>query len=221
MGIQDKILKEYLRETYDVGTITNEFLESITQINLNQNINYNDLLQFKNLKEIIFTNISIDNSLYKILSNLKINKLTFLDCKLENFEYFKNSIKYLCINNCEIDNIYELNKFKNLDSLYLDEVNEIDLDYLTIIKNIKNLSFYNTKTINEDKLIILDKIENLCLAGTEIDSIDTLAYNETLKTLVIDKEIYDKNREVVKHLIYVGVNVIDYMNQNVESAYGV
>lgn len=223
MDIQDKLLLSYLEDNYSITSkkITADFLNTITSINLNQNINYSELLLFKNLKELVLTNICIDNSLYNILSKLNLKKLTFIDCRLEDFEYFNNNLEYLVFNNCEIENIYELGKFKKLDSLYLDEVNDINLDYFPNIKTIRNLSFFNTKIINEDKLIILDKIEALCLSGTNIKSIDTLTYNETLKTLVIDKEIYESNKVVVEHLIKNGVNVVDYMNQSVESAYGV
>ena len=77
-----------------------------------------------------------------------------------------------------------------------------------------------SKYVTEDS-ITLDKIENLCLSGTNIKNIDTLTENETLKVLVIDKEIYDDNKEVVRYLINRGVSVVDYMNQDVESAYGV
>ena len=223
MCIQDKVLLGYLQDIYNINKqdITKEFLESIKQINLNQNINYNELLIMKNLEEIIFTNINIDNSLFKILSKLNIKKLTFINCSIEDFEYFRNNLEYLCFNNCEIDNTNEIGKFNKLNSLYLDEVNNINLDYLPNIRNITNLSFLNTMVFSEERLITLDKIENLCLSGTNIKNIDTLTENETLKVLVIDKEIYDDNKEVVRYLINRGVSVVDYMNQDVESAYGV
>lgn len=223
MCIQDKLLLGYLQDNYNLKQqdITKEFLENITQINLNFNINYNELLLFKNLKEIIITDINVDSSLYNVLSNLKINKISFINCYLEDFKYFNNNLEYLYFSNCEIENINEIGKFNKLNSLYLDEVNNINLDYLLNIRNIKNISFLNTLVFNEERLITLDKIENLCLSGTNIKNIDTLTENETLKTLVIDKEIYDANKEVVKYLINRGVSVVDYMNQNVESAYGV
>lgn len=223
MCIQDKILLGYLEDIYSIKKedITTKFLDSIKQININQSINYNELLLFKNLEEIVITNTNIDNSLYNVLSNLNVKKITFLNCTLEDFKYFKNNLEYLSFNNCDIDNINEIGKFNKLDSLYLDEVNNINLDYLPNIRNIKNLSFLNTEVFNEEKLITLDKIENLCISGTNIKNIDTLAENDTLKVLVIDKEIYDENKEVVKYLINKKVNVVDYMNQDVESAYGI
>ena len=223
MCIQDKILLDYLEDNYNVTKkeINEEFIKNIEIINLDKIINYNELLLFKNLKELILNNIIVDNNLYKVLSKLNIKKITFIDCRLESFEYFNNNLEYLAFNNCEIENIYEIGKFKNLNSLYLDEVNEINLEYFPNIKFIENISFLNTKVINEDKLIILDKIKNLCLTGTNIKNIDTLAYNETLKKLVIDKEIYDNNKKVIEQLIKNGVEVVDYMNQEVESIYGI
>lgn len=222
MGIQDQYLLKYLQENFNVleQEITIDFLDTITQINITQNINYTELLKIRNLEEIIVTGINIDISFYQVLSKLKrLEKLTFIDCNLNNLKYFDNNIKYLCFNNCQIDNIIEISKFNNLESLYLDETPDINLDYFPNLKNIINLSFMNTKVLNSNNLIYLDKIENLCLTNSNIDKIDTLIENETLKTLVIDQEIYKNNKEVIKHLINRGVKVVDYLNRNVVEEY--
>lgn len=222
MGIQDQYLLKYLQENFNVleQEITIDFLDTITQINITQNINYTELLKIRNIEEIIVTGINIDISFYQVLSKLKrLEKLTFIDCNLNNLKYFDNNIKYLCFNNCQIDNIIEISKFNNLESLYLDETPDINLDYFPNLKNIINLSFMNTKVLNSNNLIYLDKIENLCLTNSNIDKIDTLIENETLKTLVIDQEIYKNNKEVIKHLINRGVKVVDYLNRNVVEEY--
>ena len=111
MGIQDQYLLKYLQENFNVleQEITIDFLDTITQINITQNINYTELLKIRNLEEIIVTGINIDISFYQVLSKLKrLEKLTFIDCNLNNLKYFDNNIKYLCFNNCQIDNIIEI-----------------------------------------------------------------------------------------------------------------
>ena len=221
MVIEDQYLLKYFQENFNAleKDITKEFLDNIKQLNITKSINYTELLKLKNLEEIIISNVNVDLSFFQILSKLnKLEKLTFINSKID-FMYFDNNLKYLCINNCEINSIEEISKFNELDSLYLDEVSTINLDYFPNIKNITNLSFMNTKILNSNKLIILDKIENLCLTGTEVESIDTLIEIDTLKTLVIDEEIYNNNKEVVKHLISNNVNVVDYLNRNVVDIY--
>ena len=87
----------------------------------------------------------------------------------------------------------------------------------TLYHNSNLNTLYNSKITSID----IDDFDGWYIEGTNIKNIDTLAENDTLKVLVIDKEIYDENKEVVKYLINKKVNVVDYMNQDVESAYGI
>ena len=125
----------------------------------------------------------------------------------------------LYFSNSEIDSIYDLNNFSNLTSLSLVDMKEINLDDISIIRIIKNINFINTKIINEDRLIYLDKIEKLSLYGTDIKNIDTLVENKTLKLLMIDKDIYQNNKDVVSYLINRGVRVVDDLGHSVVNDY--
>lgn len=217
--IEDESFLEYLKENFDYSDKVS-FLLSVKSIRVDFVFNYIELLKLPNLESIIFVGINTDSSLFLILSKLsKLKNLSFLDCNVYEFNSFESNVSYLYFNNCVIENIQNINKLKNIESLYLDDMEEVDLDRISIIRNIKNISFMNTKIIGEEKLIFLDKVINLCLFGSGIDNIDTLVENESLKTLVIDKNIYLKNKECVDYLINRGVSVVDDMNQNVVNAY--
>ena len=65
------------------------------------------------------------------------------------------------------------------------------------VSNVDEVNFY------------LNKVKDLCLINTEINNIDTLIENESLERLVIDDEIYNKNKKVIKYLLDKNVNIVD------------
>lgn len=219
MIIEDSLFLEYLKENFDYREEVS-FLLSVTSIRIDFVFNYMELLKLPNLENVTFVGINTDSSLFVILSKLKkLKSLSFLDCNLYEFSNLESNVEFLYFNNCVIENIQNLNILKKLESLYLDDIDQVDLNKISVIRNIKNISFMNTKVIGEDKLIFLDKVVNLCLYGTGIENIDTLVENETLRNLVIDKDIYLKNKDSVNYLINRGVSVVDDMNQNVVNSY--
>lgn len=146
------------------------------------------------------------------LTNLK--KLYFIDSKLDNLERLNIDIKTLYFDNCEIEEILDINKF-NLDELFLENQDEIDLDDLGIIRNVNTLSFTNTKLLNEEKFIFMDKIVYLDLFNTGVKDLSIFMNMDNLKTLVIDEEMAKANKEFVLYMIEKGINVVNDSNQSV------
>ena len=95
----------------------------------------------------------------------------------------------------------------------------INLNNISIIRNIKTLSFQNTTILNEQCLIYLDNIINLDLFNTKIKDISTLTYNQSLKTLIIDKDIYLNNKDIINIMIKNNINILNDSNQKVVDAY--
>lgn len=146
------------------------------------------------------------------LTNLK--KLYFIDSKLDNLERLNIDIKTLYFDNCEIEEILDINKF-NLDELFLENQDEIDLDDLGIIRNVNTLSFTNTKLLNEEKFIFMDKIVYLDLFNTGVKDLSIFMNMDNLKALVIDEEMAKANKEFVFYMIEKGINVVNDSNQSV------
>ena len=146
------------------------------------------------------------------LTNLK--KLYFIDSKLDNLERLNIDIKTLYFDNCEIEEILDINKF-NLDELFLENQDEIDLDDLGIIRNVNTLSFTNTKLLNEEKFIFMDKIVYLDLFNTGVKDLSIFMNMDNLKALVIDEEMAKANKEFVLYMIEKGINVVNDSNQSV------
>ena len=168
-----------------------------------------------NLEEIIFMNRNITIHDINILNTVKkLKKIYFIDTKIEYLNELNLDIKSLYFDNCNIEEIIDINKF-NLKELFLENQHEIDLNDINIIRNIETLSFTNTKIINEEKLIFMDKIIYLDLFNTRITDLSILINMEYLKVLVIDEELAKSNKEIIKQLIEKGIKVVNDSNQSV------
>ena len=168
-----------------------------------------------NLEEIIFMNRNITIHDINILNTVKkLKKIYFIDTKIEYLNELNLDIKSLYFDNCNIEEIIDINKF-NLKELFLENQHEIDLNDINIIRNIETLSFTNTKIINEEKLIFMDKIIYLDLFNTKITDLSILINMEYLKVLVIDEELAKSNKEIIKQLIEKGIKVVNDSNQSV------
>ena len=168
-----------------------------------------------NLEEIIFMNRNITIHDINILNTVKkLKKIYFIDTKIEYLNELNLDIKSLYFDNCNIEEIIDINKF-NLKELFLENQHEIDLNDINIIRNIETLSFTNTKIINAEKLIFMDKIIYLDLFNTRITDLSILINMEYLKVLVIDEELAKSNKEIIKQLIEKGIKVVNDSNQSV------
>ena len=209
MVIEDKKLDELIKnKTSDNYNLLD--LQTITKLKINFIFEYKEILKLSNLEELIFTSIEIKKELLLILNKLsKLKKIVFINCFIERLDYLDNIYENLHIENSTIDSVILLNKYTKLKAIALVGFEELDLEKIQVINNIENINLMNSKIINEDRLIYLNKVKDLCLINTEINNIDTLIENESLERLVIDDEIYNKNKKVIKYLLDKNVNIVD------------
>jgi len=210
--------------------ITDEYLKSlisddvkeVKRLIVDKKFDFQELLYFRNLEDIRIVGLELDILEMAVLSKMaSLKSIYFIDCNIENIGLLSPlDIDTLYLENCSVDSIEEINAILNIKNLYLEDMGTIDLDDIPVIRILENLSFTNTKLKNESKLIMMDRIIALDLVNTGISTIDMLIGSDTLKTLVIDENIYSNNREVVKYLKEKNVLVVNDMNQDVESYYG-
>lgn len=195
-------------------------LLSITNLKIDYVFNYEELLNLPNLNEIKFISLEITEDLLRVLNHLKkLKSIYFVNCDISYLGILDNNFEKIYFERCIIKDYLVINRFTKLKSLSFVDMGEIDLDIIPIIRNIIDLNFMNTKIVNEDKLIILDKIENLCLDGADVHNIDTLVENESLKTLIIDDNIYNNNKKVIHYLIERGISVSNKYGEEVGDWY--
>ena len=192
----------------DSTSFSMEELANVKYLNIEQNIDFEELVKLTNLEELKFYNLEITVIDLALLNNLKeLKNLYFIDCEIESFRILNGmKLDTLYIDNSTVDELKYLNNLF-IDKLFLHNMVNVDLDDLSIIRNVTSLSLDYSKVLNEKRMIFLDKIENLSLVKTGIESIDTLIANESLKYLIIDEKIAKNNQEVIKELQKNDVNV--------------
>ncbi len=206
------INNEYLK-----SLIADENIDAIEALNIEQNIDFSELMIFNNLRELKIYDLDLSIADIDNISKLQnLKYLFFINCNLDSLEGLVGlDLDTLYLSNTNIKKIKFIDVL-NPKHLFLENIDVIDLNDISIIRDVEELSLNNSKVLNEDKMIYLDKIVNLSIANTGIKNIDTLVANETLKLLVIDDDIYNNNKEVVKALSRRGVQVVDIMNNSYE-----
>ena len=206
------INNEYLK-----SLIADENIDAIEALNIEQNIDFSELIIFNNLRELKIYDLDLSIADIDNISKLQnLKYLFFINCNLDSLEGLVGlDLDTLYISNTNIKKIKFIDVL-NPKHLFLENIDVIDLNDISIIRDVEELSLNNSKVLNEDKMIYLDRIVNLSIANTGIKNIDTLVANETLELLVIDDDIYNNNKEVVKALSRRGVQVVDIMNNSYE-----
>ena len=183
-------------------------LSKIKTLKIDFLFNYKELLKIRNLEELRFNSIEIEDELLEILNALpNLKRLFFINCDIHNLDILNDKLELLYIERCMLSDVSEINKFTNLKSLSLVEMSEVDLNKISIIKKIENINFMNSRIVNEDSFINLNKIIKLCISDTNVKNIDTLIGIDSLKKLVIDEDIYSSNLDVVNYLINKGIEI--------------
>ncbi|MBP3841607.1 MAG: hypothetical protein IK997_05795 [Bacilli bacterium] len=183
-------------------------LSKIKTLKIDFLFNYKELLKIRNLEELRFNSIEIEDELLEILNVLpNLKRLYFINCDIHNLDILNDKLELLYIERCMLSDVSEINKFTNLKSLSLVEMSEVDLNKISIIKKIENIDFMNSRIVNEDSFINLNKIIKLCISDTNVKNIDTLIGIDSLKKLVIDEDIYSSNLDVVNYLINKGIEI--------------
>jgi hypothetical protein len=71
-----------------------------------------------------------------------------------------------------------------------------------------------------EQFIYMNEIESLRIDGSGVKDITPLLSMDKLKLLVIDKEQAIYNKKYINEFKDKGINVVDYMNRDVEVYYG-
>lgn len=169
------------------------------------------LNDFINLEEIIFKNISLDETWINEI--LKLEKLTSIRFEFSYIDSIKKLIK-LRLKKIEfIDSVChdleEINNFKALNSI---SFIGMELGSLNILKNMPNLlevKLSSSKFKDENILRTLDRIENLAIDHTHIKDLDFINNHINLKRLSLSKNQIEANKKLIDDLIYLNIEVYE------------
>ncbi len=224
MNIENEKLIEFLEIKFNkrIKDITQEELESVDVISYEgyettDSLNVfkiEDIILFKNLKDIIFKTIEFSSEdIININKYFNLNSVTFIKCSLDNVTSLEllNKVKKLSFNNCYMNDYSFLEKYNNLEKLeimnpYTDD--EIDIRYLINNKNLKELFFERCIISNEEYLKELFNLKRLIILWTSVSEnfYETINNLNNLEELYINNEIdeeslVNKNLKIRKSLI--------------------
>lgn len=171
---------------------------------------------YNNIKELIIKGVTLDNrGLDCILELNRLEEITFIDCNIITDRIGELKVRSLHLLDSYLEDISDINKIKELDTLFLEGMELIDLKNLAVIRKIKNLSLFNSNVINEEQLIYLSKIQKLRIDNTGIEDLSLCLVMKGLKQLVVDQNQVLNNRDLLLKLKDNNIEVVDYMNQGV------
>ena len=219
MKINDTYIKDLINRELSTNKddFSEEELKKIEMLNIEKKFDFSELINLINIKELKFYDMHLAVDELAIISKLNsLENLYFLNCEIDSLNVLSTlELDTFYLESTEVDNIKYINNM-SIKNLFLEKMFSVDLNDISIIRNVVSLSLNNTKVLNEDKMIYMDKIVNLSIVNTGIKNIDTLIGSDTLKTIVIDRDIYKNNVVVVKKLMSNGISVVSETNQVID-----
>jgi Leucine-rich repeat (LRR) protein len=228
MEIKDSALKQILQEyhdsdkeefsKYEMSVIKEIYLDNDSDIDAN----LIDLKYFTYLEKVVIRDLFVNREMLNNICRLKnLRKVNFYNCNISDLRILvEANLCELVIDGCEFEDIVVLNSMDCLEDLYLDNNTVVDLKDLVIIRRLKKLSLSNVKVENPEQFIYMNEIESLRIDGSGVKDITPLLSMDKLKLLVIDKEQAIYNKKYINEFKDKGINVVDYMNRDVEVYYG-
>ena len=188
MNINSKDIKRYVylklgkRETEEINE---EELNKITFLNLNyknfkdeiNEYDFNELKQFKNLKELTLNGFEITDEIIE-----KINLIP--------------NLEILIINHSSINATKEL--INNLKMLVVTYTNANDLKNFKMYETLENLKMISCENVNINELIKFKSLKEISINSSNIVNADTLNKFELLKILNIDGSKIDSENLLIR-----------------------
>lgn len=167
----------------DLATIQDIIIDEKTISGSYNEVFFDEIKLFTNLKEIKIRNCGI--SLENIKELINIEKITFEKCVVEDITPLKD-IKYLSIINTRIGSIDDIKEFKELEHIELIDIEVDNYGFLRALPNLKELAIKNISNLSWNKINFYLPIEYLSIEGIESISMESIDNFDNLKTLSIE-----------------------------------
>lgn len=211
--IKNNELNNYIKFKLEKEEFTKEDLKNIDEIIIDsQNIigEYNEVYfdeikLFPNLKKISIRNMGISAKNMDLLKNIKY--IEFENCELWNLSKLKE-VEQLIIINSEMDSIEEIGGLNNLKDLQL--IN-MKLDNYDILKQIVSLEKLTIKNIDGFSLSKIDyplHIKYLSIENLLDLKIDIISKYKNLEVLSVDRKESKQWKKELNYLKEKGINIL-------------
>ncbi len=208
--IKNELLKENLKFILKKSNIELEDLLKIEEITLNSvtisgkqnNVYFEEIKLFPNLKKIEILNNKISRENIEYLKD--IQDITFTNCDIDNIDILNpKSISFIgCKLNCSLEVL------NNIDEISIINTNCDSFDFLKQQKDLKKLVIKNVKNFNMDKINFNMPIKYLSIEDVDEFKFDVLKNYSNLEIVSIDWIGNEDSKECMNKLKEMGYNVI-------------
>lgn len=181
MNIKSKDIKRYVylklgkKETEEVN---NEELNKITFLNLNyknfkdeiNEYDFNDLKQFKNLKELTLNGFEITEEMISNINQIdNLEILVINHCSFVTNKELISNLRRLVLTYTKINNLTNFKKCSDLENIEFIDCGDVDINNLIELKMLKEILVYNSEISNALELRNFDKLRILKIDGSKLD----------------------------------------------------
>ena len=208
--IKDELLKENIKfklnksniQLEDLLKIDELVLDTVTISGKQNNVYFEDIKLFPNLKRIEIRNNKITNENIKYFND--IDEIAFVNCQVDAIKELNS--KNISLVGCEVNCSFELNDY--VQDISIINTNCDSFDFLKQKDNLERLVIKNVKNFNMNKINFNMPIKYLSIEDVEKFEYDVLQKYSNLETVSIDY-IGDNNaKECASKLKEMGYNVI-------------
>ena len=204
--IKNKELNNYIKFKLEKEDFTKEDLKNIDEIIIDSKniieehneVYFDEIELFPNLKKISIRNLGISSKNMDLLKNIKF--VEFENCELWNLSKLKE-VEQLIIINSDIDNIEEIGLLNNLKDLHLINMKFDNYDILKKITNLEKLTIKNIKEFSMSKIDFSLPIRYLSIEKIPNLNIDIISKYQKLEVLSVDRKEakqFDKELDYLK-----------------------
>lgn len=181
MNIKSKDIKKYVylklgkKETEEVN---NEELNKITFLNLNyknfkdeiNEYDFNDLKQFKNLKELTLNGFEITEEMISNINQIdNLEILVINHCSFVTNKELISNLRRLVLTYTKINNLTNFKKCSDLENIEFIDCGDVDINNLIELKMLKEILVYNSEISNALELRNFNKLRILKIDGSKLD----------------------------------------------------
>lgn len=211
--MKDLELKKFLEYKLEKNNFNLDDLKAITEIKLDgktitkrdNEVHFETIELFPNLKKIEIKNLDVFEKDIKKITNLE--DISFRNCKIYRLNNLTN-VKKLSINNSIVDNINNIEKMSELEELELINIEINDFNFLKNLKKIKILKLKNIKGATIESIDFTLPIEYLSIVGINNLDLEWLKKYENLKTISIEREKAEEFKEILEKLKYKNIEIL-------------
>ena len=131
---------------------------------------FNDLKQFKNLKELTLNGFEITEEMISNINQIdNLEILVINHCSFVTNKELISNLRRLVLTYTKINNLTNFKKCSDLENIEFIDCGDVDINNLIELKMLKEILVYNSEISNALELRNFDKLRILKIDGSKLD----------------------------------------------------